>query len=150
MVEHDYNKFPELTNRQIEEFGFESPHKQITEDFTAEVVRVHDGDTVRLRVGFRDFDFPLRLLNIDALEMNEGGEIARDWLREMVLNDEVEIKIDPKQRVGKYGRLLGKIVSRGIDMGESQLRLGLAVPFGQKNAGQPQDINKIFRLEQWF
>ena len=59
--DHDYKKFPELTNKQINEFGFQSPHKQITEDFDATVVHVTDGDTIRLRTDFRDFTFPLRL-----------------------------------------------------------------------------------------
>ncbi len=148
--EHDYKQFPELTNRQLEEFGFESPHQQITEDFMATVVRVHDGDTVTLRTGFRDFDFPLRLLGIDSPEMSEGGEEARDWLREQVLDNEVEIKINKHERVGKYGRLLGKLISLGMDMGEAELQLGLAVPFGQRNQADAPDLNKIFRLEQWF
>ena len=150
MVEHDYKNYPELTNAQIEEFGINSPHKQIMEDFSATVVKVHDGDTVILKTDFRDFQFPLRLLNIDAPEMSEGGEEARDWLREQVMNDDVQIVMDKRQRVGKYGRLLGKLISRGLDMGEAEIRLGLAVPFGKKNEGQPQDINKIFRLDQWF
>ncbi len=150
MADHDYKKFPELTNKQIDEFGFESPHQQITQDFTADVVRVHDGDTITLRTDFRDFDFPLRFLNIDAPEMNEGGEEARDWLRGVILDETVEIKIDKKQRVGKYGRLLGRVLSQGMDMGEAELRLGLAVTFGKKNEGQVPTIDKQFRMEQWF
>ena len=101
--EHDYIKFPELTNTQINEFGFASPHVQITEDFTAEVVRVHDGDTITLRTDFRDFDFPLRFLDIDAPELNEGGAEARDWLHEQIHGEMVEIKINRNNRVGKFG-----------------------------------------------
>ena len=74
VFEHDDKAFPELTNKQLEEFGFSSPHEQITRDFFAVVVKVVDGDTVTLRAEFRDFNFPLRLLDIDAPEMNEGGE----------------------------------------------------------------------------
>ncbi len=150
MVEHDYKKYPELTNRQIDEFGFESPHKQITEDFAATVAKVHDGDTVTLDTDFRDFQFPLRLINIDAPEMSEGGEEARDWLRGQVLGQDVDVKINRFKRVGKYGRLLGRLVSGGLDMGEAQLRLGFSQLFGMKKQAEPPDINKIFRLEQWF
>ena len=149
-MEHDYKNFPELTNTQIEEFGFESPHKQITEDFRAAVVRVHDGDTVTLRTDFRDFDFPLRLTKIDAPEMNAGGEIARDWLKEQVENEEVEIRIDKNNRVGKYGRLLGRLISRGLDMADAELSLGLCVPFGKKKEGEIPNQYKIFSLKQWF
>ena len=150
VLEHDYNKFPELSNKQIEEFGFNSPHPQITEDFHATVVRVHDGDTVTLRAEFRDFEFPLRLLDIDSPEMSEGGEEARDWLRGQILDEEVQIKINRKERVGKYGRLLGKVISRGMDMGEAELSMGLAVPFGKKNEGEPPKLDKMFSLRQWF
>lgn len=150
VFEHDYKNYPELTNKEIQEFGFTSPHVQIVEDFDAEVVKVHDGDTVTLRIPQRDFDFPLRMVGIDAPEMNAGGEEARDWLKGQILGDIVQIKIDKKNRVGKYGRLLGRIISRGIDMSEAEIMLGYAVPFGNKNEGQPQPIEKIFRLSQWF
>ena len=149
VFEHNYINFPELTNRQVEEFGFTSPHKQITEDFTAEVVKVHDGDTVTLRTNFRDFDFPLRFLDIDAPEMDEGGEIARDWLRTRILNKIVNILIE-KNRVDKYGRLLGRVVLNGFDIGEQELRLGLATTFKQRGENQVPDINKILNIKQWL
>ncbi len=74
MAEHDFVKFPELTNRQMSIFYFESPHQQIVESFQAEVVKVHDGDTITVRTDFRDFDFPVRLAYIQAPELNEGGD----------------------------------------------------------------------------
>ena len=141
VFEHDYDKFPELSNTQLADFGFSSPHKQISEDFTAEIVRVHDGDTVTLRTSFRDFDFPLRLLNIDAPEMNNGGEEARDWLKTLILNKTVNVIINSSQRVGKYGRLLGKIFFGGLEVGQEELNLGLAKPFGTKLEGQIRDID---------
>lgn len=144
MAEHNYKEFPELTNKQIEEFGFQSPHKQITEDFDAHVLKVIDGDTITLDTSFRDFSFPLRLLDIDAPEMNTGGEAARDWLKGVIEGEEVQIKIDKNNRVGKYGRLLGKVISMGMDMGEAELRLGLALQFGKKNEGQIPPIDKFF------
>ena len=150
MAEHDYKKFPVLTNKQLEEFGFTSPHKQITEDFEAHVVKVHDGDTITLRTTFRDFDFPLRLIDIDSPEMNAGGEIARDWLIEQIEGQDVQIRIDRNSRVGKYGRLLGKVISKGLDMGEAEIRLGYAVKFGSKLEYSPPPVDKIFRLNQWF
>lgn len=139
MFEHDFKRFPELTNAQLQEFQFASPHVQITEDFHALVVKVHDGDTVTLRVPFRDFDFPLRFLDIDAPELGEGGEVTRDWLKERLEGEEVAVLIDPENRVGKYGRLLGRIVHRGMDIGQEEVYLGLAVPFGFKKEGAIRD-----------
>ena len=150
MEPHDYVKFPELTNAQMDTLELTSPHVQIKDDFRAIVEKVTDGDTVRLSCSFRDFTFPLRFLNIDAPEMNAGGEEAKEWLKGMVEGDEVEIKIDKRNRVGKYGRLLGTVISGGLDMGEAMLSLGYAVPFGMKNEGQPKPLDKMLRLEQWF
>jgi len=118
VFEHDYKNFPELTNQQINDFGFSSPFKQITEDFTARVVRVHDGDTITVQTDFRDFNFPIRFLDIDAPELNEGGGVARDWLSQRLLNEEVMVMIDYFNRVGKYGRLLGRVVHNGFDAGQ--------------------------------
>jgi len=150
MAEHDYRAFPELTNKQIQEFGIESPHPQITEDFDATVIKVTDGDTVRLLVDFRDFDFPLRLLDIDAPEMNAGGEESKAWLKGLIEGTEVRILIDKNNRVGKYGRLLGKIMSLGMDVGSMAMALGYAVAFGQKDQSVPPDLNKLLRMNQWF
>lgn len=147
---HDFNKYPELRKAQLEEFGFQSPHIQITEDFRAEVVRVHDGDTVTLRASFRDFDFPLRILEIDAPEMSEGGEEARDWLISRILNEEVEIKINPTNRVDKYGRLLGKIFHDGLDVGGEELMRGLAKPFTKRKEGELPNLDEMFSIKQWL
>ena len=148
--EHDYKTFPELTNSQIQEFGFSSPHMQITEDFVAIVVKVHDGDTITLQTDFRDFKFPLRLAMIDAPEMNAGGQEAKDWLSGQILNQEIQVKISRDNRVGKYGRLLGRVFFAGLDLGEAMMRMGMVVAFGQKNQGLPEPLDKIFSLQQWF
>jgi len=143
VFEHDFNKYPELTNRQLEILRFVSPHPQIIEDFDAVVVKVYDGDTIRVTCNFRDFDFPIRLLDIDSPEMNEGGREARDWLRTKILGQKVRILIDPQHRVEKYGRLLGRIIYNGLDVGQEQLYLGLAEPF-QESQGIPT-MREVFR-----
>ena len=150
VFEHDFKKFPELAKSQLETLQFLSPHVQITEDFEAEVVRVHDGDTITLRTDFRDFDFPMRFLDIDAPEMNAGGEEARDWLRDRLLGEDVQIMINPKNRVDKYGRLLGKVFHMGMDVGDEELRLGLVTTFENRRATEIPKIEKIFAVKQWF
>ena len=144
VFEHDYNNFPELTNKQLAEFGFMSPHEQITRDFVAEVIKVSDGDTVTLRVDFRDFDFPLRFLSVDAPELNTGipGEEAKNFLAEMVEGEQVIVKIDRFNRVGRYGRLLGDIVIDGIVVSDIMQQLGFALPFGRRREGSIDSIEK--------
>lgn len=150
MFDHDYKKFPELTNAQLEVLGFTSPHPQITEDFDGVVVQVHDGDTVTLTTDFRDFAFPLRFLDIDAPELSEGGEKSRDWLKSQILGQKVRVLINKNKRVGKYGRLLGKIMHGGMIVSDEEMHLGLAKPFGKKDEDKIPKLDKIFRLEQWF
>lgn len=149
MFEHDYSKYPELTNAQLEHLQFTSPHVQITEDFRAEVVKVHDGDSVTLRTSFRDFDFPLRLFDIDAPEMSEGGEVSKEWLKQKLLGKEVEVLIDSRNRVGKYGRLLGRILYGGLDVGQEEVFLGLARPFGSRDEGEVPESSYFFAARQW-
>lgn len=150
MIEHDFVKYPELSNRDIDILMYQSPHKQIIEDFMAEVVKVHDGDTITLQTNFRDFIFPLRFLGIDAPEMNAGGETARDWLRSKILNATVQILINRKNRVDKYGRLLGKVFFRGMDIGQEEIYLGLAKPFNRRYEGELPIIEKELNIKKWF
>jgi len=150
MPEHNYKQYPELTKRQLEEYGFTSPHKQITENFFATVVKVHDGDTITLRADFRDFEFPLRFLDIDAPEMNAGGEVTRDWLKDRLLGEVVEIMIDIYNRVDKYGRLLGRVLHRGMIVGDEEIYLGLAKPFDSRREGEIPNINKELDTKKWF
>ena len=144
--EHDYKKFPELTNTQLQEFGFTSPHIQITEDFEAKVIKVTDGDTITLNTTFRDFNFPLRFLDIDAPELNEGGEEAKEYLKDQIEGELVQIQINKNNRVGKFGRILGQVISRGMNMGEAMLSLGLVKEFGKKNEGKIPPIGKILKI----
>lgn len=150
MYEHDYKKNPELTNVQLETLQFTSPHEQITQDFDAVVVKVHDGDTVTLKTDFRDFNFPLRMLDIDSPEMNAGGEVTRDWLKNKILGQKVRIIIDYNNRVGKYGRLLGRVLYNGMDIGQEEIYLGLALQFGKKTEGEVPKQDKVFSMKQWF
>ena len=146
---HDFKLHPELTNSQMNGEYFSSPHKQIMEDFDATVVKVHDGDTITLSTTFRSFDFPLRFADIDAPEMNAGGEVARDWLRSKILGQKISVEIDDRDRVDKWGRLLGRVFYMGLDVGQEQVYLGLSKPFGEIGDEIP-NLKKEFAIEKWL
>jgi len=149
MFDHDYTRYPELTNTELEVLRYTSPFPQVEEDFSATVVKVHDGDTIRLKANFRDFDFPLRLLNINAPEMNEsGGQESKMWLSDQILNEEVNILIDRNNRVGKYGRLLGEVVYKGQNLNDAIVVAGYATPFSRRNEGKIPIQNKILKEGQ--
>jgi len=144
-MEHDFKKYPELTNSQMEIFYFDSPHEQITEDFWGKVVKVHDGDTITISCDFRNFTFSIRFSNIMAKELSEGGHAGRDFLENLILGENVEILINKKNRVGKYGRLLGKVIYKGFDVGEEMIQNNFAVGAWQEQLGIKELIllNKI-------
>jgi|ETNvirnome_2_300_1030623.scaffolds.fasta_scaffold02244_6 endonuclease YncB( thermonuclease family) len=134
---HDFTKFPELTNAQMEFYYFASPHKQITEDFRAFCTKVVDGDTIHVDWRERNFTFPVRFLNTNAPEMNEnGGKESKSWLEKQILGKDIDIEINPSNRVGKFGRILGTVRSGGMDMSEMSVMLGFATPFDNRNEGK--------------
>ena len=126
---HDFKRFPELANSQVDFYYWDSPHKQIFENFNCKVIHVTDGDTIKVEWDERDFHFPVRMLHIDALELEEGGRQSRDWLKERIEGEEVEILINPKQRVGKWGRILGQVIHQGVNINEESMTTGHSIPF---------------------
>ena len=128
-LEHDFKKNPEIWNSQLTRLYHKSPHQQILRDFNAHVVKVTDGDSIRVTTTFRDFSFPIRLLTVAAPELKEGGETAQAWLEDRLFDQDIFIKVDFNQRVGKWGRLLGRVIHKGIDINEELKRRRLAVEF---------------------
>lgn len=138
--QHDFKKFPELTTNQMNMHYFQSPHKQIIEDFEARVIKVTDGDTIRVETNFRNFDFPVRFSNIMAPETKEkGGRESHRWLEKRLLRKRVDILIDPKRRVGKWGRLLGRVMESGFDVGEESVLNGHSKNIGDFREGEISD-----------
>ncbi len=136
MAPHDFKRYPELTNSQMGFFYFDSPHQQIAEDFDAKVVRVIDGDTIRVEVSFRDFDFPIRFSNILAAETNEeGGLRSKARLKELIEGEMVEIIVNKNNRVEKWGRLLGEVRHKGFDIGKQMIEEGFAINIDEEPTG---------------
>ncbi len=128
---HDFKNFPELTNNQMQFYYWDSPHKQITEGFMSEVVKVIDGDTIRATHPERNFDFPIRFSNTASPELDEiGGKASKSWLEQQIMGKEVYVSVNPKLRVGKWGRLLGEIIHMGININQMSIDLGYAQQFG--------------------
>ena len=131
---HDFKNFPELTNNQMKFYYWDSPHRQITEDFFGEVVDVHDGDTIKVKWDEREKPVNIRLANIAAPELDElGGIQSQKWLEDEILGEYVQININPALRVGKWGRIIGEIISMGINVNQMSMDNGHSVQFGLEN-----------------
>ena len=114
------------------------------EEEEAKVVKVHDGDTVTLRFSFWDFDVPFRILDINAPEMNEiGGILSRDYLKKRLLGKKVTVILG-EQKIEKWGRMLGNILSDGMDIGEELILMGFATPFDDREDGKFPAEEKAF------
>lgn len=126
---HDFKLFPELTNSQMQFYYFDSPHKQLVEPFDAKVIRVKDGDTLQVTMDERDFDFPIRLARIAAPELDEvGGLASQKWLAGEIQGEDVQIVLT-RQRVGKWGRLLGEVNFLGMNLNTQSLEQGYSIKF---------------------
>ncbi len=127
---HDFKRFPELTNSQMQFYYFESPHRQITEDFWGKVTDVHDGDTIKVKWSEREKPVIVRLLGIAAAELDEiGGKESQSWLEEQILGEYIQVKIEPKLRVEKWGRILGNIISFGMNINQLSIESGYSDVF---------------------
>ena len=140
---HDFKKFPELSNSQMEIYYFESPHKQILESFDGKVTKVTDGDTIHVKWRDRVKPVVVRFIDTAAPERDEsGGEESRRWLDSQIMNKDVEVIVDPKNRIGKWGRILGRIIQGGRDINRTSVEQGFAVDFESRKEGQIIDFDK--------
>ena len=129
-MSHDFKLFPELTNSQLQFYYFDSPHRQILEDFFGDVVKITDGDTIHVKWRERDKPVVVRFIDTEAPELDEeGGLESRAWLEDQIMGEYVQIGIEPKLRVGKWGRIIGRVIHMGIDINSSSIDNGFAVPF---------------------
>ena len=124
--EHDWIKFPEvsITSKHLHE----SPHPQVNDNIIVEVTRVKDADTIEVRWTERRFLFPVRLLDVYAPEKNTwDGRRGRDWLKRKLEGKEVELVINQRNRVGKWGRLLAVVMFEGKSVNQELLNEGIAI-----------------------
>ena len=52
-------------------------------------------------------------------------------LEKMIMGEYVHIQIEPKLRVGKWGRIIGRIIHMGQDINRMSMEMGFAVPFSR-------------------
>ena len=93
-----------------------------SQEFTAKVIAVLDGDTVLVKraKGL----VKIRLVGIDAPEkLQTFGETSKHSLSDMVMGKQVTIK---SQAIDKYGRMVASINVNGLDVNAEQIRRGMA------------------------
>ena len=97
-------------------------HTACSEEFTAKVIAVLDGDTVLVKraKGL----VKIRMAEIDAPEKAQPfGESSKRSLTDLVKGKQVTIK---SQAIDKYGRMVASVSLNGLDVDAEQIRRGMA------------------------
>ena len=130
----------ELRKSEFEKFEDPIPSAQ----FFAICVKVIDGDTINVqREDIEDFDefFPVRFTGIDAPELGEtDGDKVKKWLKQRIEGEEVMII---PTGLDKFGRLLGRVIFRGMELTEEMLGLGLVKEFEGRKAGGIPTLHEL-------
>lgn len=106
------------------------------------VTLVYDGDTFELENGEK-----VRLLGINAPEINQpSGDIAKDFLEKLVLEEEVRLEKDQTDK-DDYGRLLRYVYVGDLFVNAEIVRKGYAeVRFYPPDTLYRQDFERLERL----
>lgn len=102
--------------------------------YSAHVTAAYDADTITVDIdcGFNMVlkGEKLRLYGINAPEVRgeerPEGLVARDWLRERILDKDIIIKTY-KDKKGKYGRYIADVYLDGVNVNKELVDNGLAV-----------------------
>lgn len=111
-----------------------------------EVVALSDGDTLTVLDAHRQ-QHKIRLSGIDAPEKRQPyGDRSRQSLAALVFRRSVQVEWKKKDR---YGRIVGKVIVNGDDVGLSQIRNGLAWHYKAYERDQlPADRHRYAVAEQ--
>ena len=121
-----------------------SARERLPGPIEADVVRVHDGDTLQVRARIwlgQVINTKVRLAGVDTPELR--GRCDREQRMAEAARDFVQRKLnDPRVtlhdiRYGKYaGRVLARVVTRhGEDLGAALIAAGLARPYRGRRRG---------------
>jgi endonuclease YncB( thermonuclease family) len=103
---------------------------------TARLIKVIDGDTVRVRLD--SGPMMVRLHGIDSPERNQAsGADARNFLRGLIRSGDLEI--EPVEQRDRYDRMVGRIYVRGEDVNAQVVEAGFAWAYREYLGNAPGD-----------
>lgn len=90
---------------------------------TGRIVGIADGDTATLLIAEKR-EIRIRLDQIDAPEKDQAfGQASKRSLSELIFGKSVTVQVKTTDR---YGRTVGTIVAKGLDVNREQIRRGMA------------------------
>jgi len=98
---------------------------------TGEVIRVHDGDTLTLKIGNENTN--IRFARIDAPELKQPfGKESGDYLRNMVNGKTVTVNVDT---IDRYGRAVGTVMIGNHNINMQMVQDGYAWVYREYSKG---------------
>jgi len=95
------------------------------ESIIVNVRQVYDGDTIAGRWVEGDKTLDIRTVGMNSPETGEKGKKeSKDWFASQIWGKDVEVKIDPDNQTGGYGRVLGTLFYGGENINLKSLRAG--------------------------
>ncbi|MCF8060371.1 MAG: thermonuclease family protein [Bacteriovoracaceae bacterium] len=100
------------------------------------VTRIHDGDTLTVKLDDAPKPRNIRFLGVDTPEVDYNGHtqgemafIARDYLISLVpIGSQIEIHVESEYQLNRR-RILGTVFFNGVDINLKMIESGLAVPY---------------------
>jgi micrococcal nuclease len=110
---------------------------------TGKVVGVSDGDTITV-LDDQKRQHKIRLEGIDAPESRQDyGSRAKQSLSDLVFGKTVTVTSSKKD---KYGRTLGRVTLGGQDIGQEQIKRGMAWFYRAYQAELPENVAAMYEL----
>ena len=117
--------------------------EEIPDQIVGKVTGVYDGDTFWI-----DNKYKVRLVGIDAPEEGtDAGLKSRNFLRDMILNKNITCDVDPLNKVGAYGRVLGYCSVDGVNINKEMIKTLNAKPLieGRNKYVDPDELKKLYQ-----
>lgn len=107
---------------------------------------ISDGDTITV-LDASKIPHKVRLSGINAPERRQAfGKVSKEHLSALVYKRQVEVEY---QKTDRYGRKVGKVLIKGIDVNLGQIRAGLAWHYKAYQKEQPlEDRVEYLRAEE--
>ena len=100
-------------------------NSHVTEIITGKVINIADGDTLVIQHGYDEIK--IRLYEIDTPELDQPyGNEAKQALYDLAFNKTVTVTIET---IDDYGRIVGKVYIRGLDVNAELIKQGHAWVF---------------------
>ena len=119
----------------------------LADEYTGQVINVVDGDTVTLLTNDNQ-KLSIRLSGIDAPEMNQNWGL-RSKQAMCSCADGLAATVEANKK-DKYGRLVGKVIVKGIDCNLRQIQLGLAWHYKKYEKEQEVEERSTYAQEEYL